>query len=120
MPRILVVEDQADIRDLIRMTLEMGGYDVREAGDGPTALVLADKQAPDLMLLDVMMPGGMTGLDVCRRIRSQSKFRKTRVVMLSARDQPADRRAGKDAGADEYLTKPFSPRELLQVVGRSL
>ncbi len=120
MKQILIVEDQADIRDLIRMTLEMGGYGVHEAPDGNTALQMADRVSPDLMLLDVMMPGGMDGLEVCRRIKANSRHKRTKVLMLSARDQAADRRAGKDAGADDYLTKPFSPRELLQVVTRSI
>ena len=120
MKQIPIVEDQADIRDLVRMTLEMGGYDVHEAPDGQAALQMVDRVAPDLMLLDVMMPGGIDGLEVCRRIRANPRHRRTKILMLSARDQATDRRAGKDAGADDYLTKPFSPRELLQAVTRAL
>lgn len=120
MKKILIVEDQADIRDLVRMTLEMGDFQVHEAPDGAAALRLAEQLSPDLMLLDVMMPGGIDGLEVCRRIRANPRLKRTRILMLSARDQASDRRAGKDAGADDYLTKPFSPRELLQAVTRAL
>ena len=116
MKRILIVDDQQDIRELVRMTLEMDGYQVHEAGDGETGLQMAARVSPDLMLLDVMMPGAIDGLDVCRRIRADLGRRKTKVVMLSARGQPSDHKAGLDAGADAYLSKPFSPRQLLQIV----
>ncbi|WP_088287143.1 response regulator transcription factor [Ideonella sp. A 288] len=120
MKQILIVEDQADIRELIRMTLEMGGFEVHEAADGDAALLMIDRMTPDLMLLDVMMPGTIDGLGVCRRVKASARHRRTKVVMLSARDQPGDRQAGRQAGADEYLTKPFSPRQLLQVVERAI
>ena len=120
MQRVLIVEDQPDIRKLIRMTLEFEAYEIIEAPDGEQGLRLAIELLPDLMLLDVMMPGGIDGLEVCRRIRANPRHRRTKILMLSARDQATDRRAGKDAGADDYLTKPFSPRELLQAVTRAL
>lgn len=120
MPRILIVEDQADIRELVRMTLELERFEVEEAPDGDSALVLAARRPPDLMLLDVMMPGTVDGLGVCQRIKADARQRRTKVVMLSARGSDADRQAGLRAGADAYLTKPFSPRELLQVVARVL
>ncbi len=117
---VLVVEDQAEIRDLIRLTLEMGGYRVSEAPDGQAALDLANQKSFDLVLLDVRMPGALNGLAVCKRLKSDSRHRKTKVVMLSACDQSADVRAGKEAGADKYLTKPFSPRELLSTVSAAV
>jgi DNA-binding response OmpR family regulator len=73
---------------------------------------------PELVLLDVMMPGGIDGFQVCEEIRSEGRLKRTKVVMLTARTQPEDRAKGMKSGADEFLTKPFSPRELLNVVGR--
>ena len=121
MKRILVVDDQQDIRELVRMTLEIDGHEVHEAINGHAALQLAGQLAPDLMLLDVMMSGGIDGLDVCRRIKQQGGAGTPphmKVVMLSALGMKAEQRTGLAAGADGYLTKPFSPRELLAVVAR--
>ncbi len=112
----LVVEDQAEIRELIRVTLEMGGFEVSEAPDGQAAMSMTERTMFDLVLLDVMMPGPLNGLGVCERIKKDRRHRRTKVVMLSARGQSADVEAGRVAGADRYLTKPFSPRELLSVV----
>jgi DNA-binding response OmpR family regulator len=118
MKRILVVDDQEDIRELVRMTLELDGYEVHEAENGDLGLQAVSRLQPDLMLLDVMMPGSLDGLGVCRAVRRAPPSRKLRIVMLSAKGQKADQQAGLDAGADAYLAKPFSPRELLQVVSR--
>jgi len=120
MKRVLIVEDQADIRKLIRMTLEFEDYEIHEANDGAAGLRVAREMKPDLMLLDVMMPGGINGLQVCQRIKADPALRHTKVVMLTARDQPADRQAASAAGADHYLAKPFSPIELLNTVSRLL
>jgi CheY-like chemotaxis protein len=118
MKRVLIVEDQSEIRELIRMTLEMEDYDIHEAEDGRVGLQKAAQLAPNLMLLDVMMPGGIDGFSVCEKIRADARLKKTKVVMLTARAQPDDLARGKAAGADAYLVKPFSPRELLNVVTR--
>ncbi len=118
MKRVLIVEDQEDIRELIRMTLEVEEIDIHEAPDGPAGLEAARRLQPQLMLLDVMMPGGMDGFGVCERVRADPKLKRTRVVLLTARAQPEDRARGLKAGADDYLVKPFSPRELLTVVNR--
>lgn len=118
MKRILIVDDQEDIRELVRMTLEIDGHEVHEAADGADALQMAARCRPDLVLLDIMMPGGIDGLGVCRTLRQQGTGGRPRVVMLSARGQKNDQQAGLQAGADAYLVKPFSPRELLQVVTR--
>lgn len=120
MKRILIVEDQPDLRELIRMSLELGDYEIHEAEDGDSALAMAAQVSPDLMLLDVMMPGSIDGLGVCRRIKADPAHRNIRIIMLSARSQAADRMAGLNAGADDYLVKPFSPRQLLQVVRRTI
>lgn len=120
MKRILIVEDQADIRKLIRMTLEFEDYEIREAADGASGLRLARDFRPDLMLLDVMMPGELDGLQVCRRIKHDDATQSIRVVLLTARGQARDREAGREAGADEYLVKPFSPLQLIETIERLL
>ena len=109
MKKILIVEDQADIRKLIHMTLEFEAYEIHEASDGAQGLRLASALRPDLILLDVMMPGELDGLQVCQRIKSDSSMAGTKVVLLTARGQQKDREAGEQAGADDYLVKPFSP-----------
>jgi DNA-binding response OmpR family regulator len=117
MKNILIVDDHADIRRLIRMTLEFEDYDIREAADGEAALRMAREQLPDLVLLDVMMPGAVNGLEVCRRLRADVPAGQApRVIMLSARGQASDREAGLQAGADVYLVKPFSPLQLIDCI----
>jgi len=116
----LVVEDQADIRKLIRMTLEFEDYEIHEVADAPTAVILAGALQPDLILLDVMMPGEFDGLEACRRLRADARFAKTRIILLSARGQSADIQAGLAAGADAYVLKPFSPLKLLDTIRGSM
>ena len=118
MKRVLIVEDQADIRKLIRMTLEFEPYEIFEAANGVDGLQMADALVPDLMLLDVMMPGEFDGLQVCARVRANPALKDTRVVLLTARGQIEDRDAGRLAGADEYLIKPFSPLQLIETIER--
>lgn len=114
--RILIVEDQADIRKLIRMTLEFGDFELHEASDGESGLNLARAVRPHVMLLDVMMPGLLDGYQVCRHIKQDPQLRRIQVIMLTARGQATDVAAGEDAGADAYLVKPFSPLELIDRV----
>lgn len=116
MKKILIVEDHADIRRLIRMTLEFDNYALREAVDGDSALAIAQDFAPDLLLLDVMMPGRLNGLDVCSILKLQHGA--PRVVLLSARGRSEDLEAGMQAGADAYLVKPFSPLDLIDTINR--
>ena len=118
MTRLLIVEDQPEIRMLIQMALEFEDLEIHEAPDGDAALALLPTLKPDLVLLDVLMPGSRNGLDVCRAIKADATLQATRVVMLSARSQPSDRQAGLAAGADAYLVKPFSPNELLRLIGK--
>jgi DNA-binding response OmpR family regulator len=108
-PRVLVVDDEAPIRVLVRGYLEVEGFDVREADTGPTAVTMARDWAPDLVVLDVMLPG-LDGVEVCREIRT---FSDAYVLMLTARSEEIDRIIGLTVGADDYLAKPFSPRELV-------
>ncbi|MCW5667199.1 MAG: response regulator [Piscinibacter sp.] len=120
MKRILIVEDQSDIRKLIRMTLEFEDYEIHEAADGAFGLRMASAVQPDLVLLDVMMPGELDGLQVCKAIKSNPALARMKVVLLTARGQARDREAGALAGADEYLVKPFSPLQLIETIERLL
>jgi DNA-binding response OmpR family regulator len=115
MTTILVVDDEAPIVDLVRFTLEDAEVRVVEASDGAAALDLARRVKPDLVLLDVHMPR-LDGLEVCRQLRREPDFERTPIIMLTAAGQEADRSSGLSAGADEYLTKPFSPLALLALV----
>lgn len=115
---ILVADDEAPIVELIRCTLEDTQVHVAEAFDGASALRIAKELRPHLVLLDVRMPG-MNGIEVCRRLKAMPECGHTRVVLITAAGQADDRARGLAAGADEYLTKPFSPLALLSLV-RSL
>jgi len=109
MASILVVEDELAINDLIRAELEAEGHVVRQAHDGPTALRLVEEQAPQLVILDWMLPG-LDGLSVCRQLRQNHLMP---IIMLTARSEEVDRVLGLEVGADDYLVKPFGVRELL-------
>lgn len=109
---VLVVEDEPALADLLKYNLEKEGYRVSVANDGEEALVVADESAPDLVVLDWMLPKA-PGIEVCRRLRARQDTRNTPIVMLTARTEEGDRIRGLDVGADDYLTKPFSMNELL-------
>jgi len=113
--KLLIADDEDGIRSLVRMTLESDAYEILEAADGAEALELARAHHPDLLLLDVMMPG-VTGLEVCRTLKSDPATAGITIVMLTARAQDSDREAGRAAGAESYFTKPFSPVALLRKV----
>ncbi len=110
--RILVVEDEEDIQELIRYNLEKESYRVTCAGSGEAALESVVKDIPDLVILDLMLPG-IDGLSVCRELRASDRSRTVPVLMLTAKDDEADIVTGLELGADDYMTKPFSPRVLL-------
>jgi two-component system, OmpR family, phosphate regulon response regulator PhoB len=114
--KILIVDDQADLRKLIRLTLQPANFQVFEAITGQEALERAAEIMPNLVLLDVMMPGDLNGYGVCRALKSQPQFAQTKVILLTARGQEADLELGRVAGADDYLVKPFSPTQLLNLV----
>lgn len=109
---ILVVEDERDIRELVRFHLAQEGYAVREADSGESALSQVATERPALVVLDIMLPG-TDGLEVCRRLRSAEATHNIPIIMLTARAGEVDRVIGLEMGADDYLTKPFSPRELV-------
>lgn len=114
-PTVVVADDDADIRDLVTFKLGSAGYTVVPAADGDEALQLINEHRPELAVLDVMMPG-QSGLDVLRSIRADEALAGTRVILLTARARDVDVDAGFSTGADDYLTKPFSPRELVHRV----
>ena len=110
--QVLVVEDEEDIQELIEYNLTREGYRVECVGSGEEALSTAKDKKPDMIVLDLMLPG-LDGLEVCREIRRDVKVATTPILILSAKGEEADIVAGLELGADDYLTKPFSPRELL-------
>jgi len=111
MPNILVVEDEPAIMELLKVNLVDAGYEVREAGDAETANVLLKESLPDLVLLDWMLPG-QSGLAFAKQLRADPRTKELPVIMVTARTDEADRVAGLEAWVDDYVTKPFSPREL--------
>jgi DNA-binding response OmpR family regulator len=115
MAKVLIADDQPHLRQLVRLTLESGRFEIFEAPDGEVALDVARREHPDLLFLDWTMPG-IPGVEVCRRLRDDPATEAIRIVMLTARSQPADREIARAMGVDDYITKPFSPIELLEKV----
>ena len=111
MPMILVVEDEPAIRELLKVNLAAAGYEVHEAPDAERARIELARELPDLLLLDWMLPG-QSGLALARQLRSTARTRQLPIIMLTARSDEADKVAGLEAWVDDYVTKPFSPREL--------
>ena len=111
-PHVLIVEDEAALVTMLRYNLESEGYRVSEAVDGEEAILLVIEEPPDLILLDWMLPS-LSGIEVCRRIRRNESARDVPIIMLTARGEDSDRVRGLDSGADDYINKPFSPRELM-------
>jgi phosphate regulon transcriptional regulator PhoB len=112
MKRVLIIEDDRDIVELVRYNLANEGFQVSAAFDGGTGLSTLKKTPPDLLLLDLMLPK-LSGLEICREIRKDDSLNRLPILMLTARGEEADRVVGLEMGADDYVTKPFSPRELL-------
>lgn len=112
MKRILIIEDDKDIVELVRYNLAGEGFQVSAAQDGSTGLAAVKKNPPDLLLLDLMLPK-LSGLEICKEIRRDAALNRLPILMLTARGDEADRVVGLEMGADDYVTKPFSPRELV-------
>jgi DNA-binding response OmpR family regulator len=108
----LIVDDEPDLRELVRYNLESGGFEVIEAADGETALALARSAQPEAIVLDVMLPG-LDGLEILRRLRGNPQTRDIPIILLTAKGEESDRIVGLELGADDYVVKPFSPRELV-------
>jgi DNA-binding response OmpR family regulator len=117
--RILVAEDEPDIRELVVITLTLDGFEVASAADGEEALALADNDSFDLIILDVRMPR-MTGYEACRRLRQNETTSGIPIIFLSAKGQESEVQAGLEAGADEYIIKPFAPSDLARRVRAAL
>ncbi len=115
-PRLLLVEDDQALAELLEFRFKAEGYDVISTSDGDEALLLANEQAPDLVVLDWMIEG-TSGIEVCRRLRRTKQTAHVPIIMLTARESEDDRVRGLEIGADDYVTKPFSPRELIARVG---
>lgn len=115
MRKLLIADDEEGIRKLVRMTLQRDSFEIIEATDGEEALELAREHLPELLLLDVAMPG-LSGLDVCKALKSDPATAGITIVMLTAQAQQSDVDRGQEAGADDYFTKPFSPVSLLRKV----
>ncbi len=118
--RILIVDDHADLRKLIRLTLMTTPYVLHEAANGRDALQRAAETNPDLVILDVMMPGDLNGYQVCQHIKDDPTLAHTTVMLITARGQQADLEEGARVRADAYLVKPFSPIQLLDLVTQTL
>ena len=118
--RLLIVDDQPEIRNLLALTLDADNYELHHANNWVTALAMTRAIKPDLVLLDVIMPGEFDGLEVCRRIKADKELSSTIVMIISARSQVADKQQGMESGADDYLTKPFSPLMLMEKVSMLL
>jgi len=110
--KILIVEDESDIAELIRYNVERAGYQAQVLRDGHQALQFLRREVPDLLVLDLMLPG-MDGLELCRRLRAEPATRALPIIMVTAKGEETDRVVGLEMGADDYLVKPFSPRELV-------
>lgn len=111
-PRVLIVEDEEALSTLLQYNLDKEGYEVTTTADGDEAVTLIAEQMPDLVLLDWMLPG-LSGIELCRRLRSRPQTRNLPVIMITARGEETDRVRGLDTGADDYISKPFSMTELL-------
>jgi two-component system phosphate regulon response regulator PhoB len=110
--RVLIVEDEKDVREMLRLNLKAGGFDVLEAHNGAEGLAIAKAELPSVVILDLMMPE-MSGMEVCRALRRNPATSRIPILMLTAKSTEVDKVAGLEVGADDYVTKPFSPRELL-------
>lgn len=114
--KLLIVDDHDELRELLKMTLEYSDFELLEARDGRQALELVEQHQPDALILDIMMPGELDGIDVCQSIKANAETAHIKVVLLSAKGQKDDIRAGRDVGADAYFVKPFSPMSLLECI----
>jgi len=113
--RIMVVDDEPDIVKIVRISFELANYGVIECNSGEECLEKLKTEKPDIILLDIMMPG-LSGYETCREIRKNSAFKNTKIVMLTAKGQKGDAEEGLQSGADDYIIKPFDPYELIEQV----
>ena len=114
--KILIIEDQEDVRKLIHLSLGDEQYTIYEANNGDSGLALAQQFKPDLILMDIMMPGLMNVYQICDKLKNEDDFKNTKIIFLTARAQEQDMLDGYRSGCDEYLVKPFSPIKLAEIV----
>lgn len=120
MKKILIVDDEEKVRKLVEVTLSVGDLEILHAASGDEALSVVRESKPDLILLDVMMPGKLDGLDVCRILKKDPETKDIYIIMLTAKGQQVDKESGFASGADEYFVKPFSPMELMDKIDNIL
>jgi len=116
MKKVLIVDDHAEVRRLVEMTLRVGDYKILQAQNGQEAIEIARNKKPDLIIMDIMMPGNMDGLEATRILKDDPETKDSIIIMLTAKGQEFDKEKGLEAGADDYFTKPFSPLELIKKV----
>ncbi|MCH7782883.1 response regulator [candidate division KSB1 bacterium] len=116
MKKILVVDDQAEVRELVEVTLRSEEYEIIQAKSASEAIEKAKSEKPDLIILDIMMPGGMDGYEVCKILKSDPATKKITIIFLTAKGQEVDKEKGFDAGGDGYFAKPFSPLKLIEKI----
>ena len=116
MKKILIVDDQVEVRELVELTLRVEDYQIFQAKSGEDAIEIAKAEKPELIIMDIMMPGGMDGLEATRIIKNDPETEGCTVIMLTAKGQQADKEIGLKAGASDYFAKPFSPLDLMRKV----
>jgi len=116
MKKVLIVDDNPEVRRLVEMTLRVGEYKVFQAQSGQEAIEAAREKKPDLIIMDIMMPGAMDGLEATRMLKNDPETKDISIIMLTAKGQEFDKEKGIEAGADDYFVKPFSPLELIKKV----
>ena len=116
MKKILIVDDRLEVRELVEVTLRVKDYRILQASSGEEALEMVQSEKPDLILMDIMMPGGMDGLEATRILKNDPSTKDCTIIILTAKGQKTDREKGLEAGADDYFVKPFSPLDLIKKV----
>ncbi len=118
MKKILIVDDEEKVRKLVEVTLSVGDLEIVHASSGDEALKVAQETRPDIILLDIMMPGSLDGFDVCRVLKKDPDTKDIYIIMLTAKGQQADKQKGLASGANDYFVKPFSPMDLMDKIDK--
>ncbi len=116
MKKILIVDDQVELRELMKVTLRFGNYKILQAANGLDAICIAKKEKPDLVIMDIMMPGEIDGLEATRRIKSDPQTKTCKIIMLTAKGQDTDKEKGAKLNIEDYFVKPFSPLDLINKI----
>ncbi len=116
MKKILIVDDQLEVRELVEVTLRVGAYQILQAVSGEEAIEIVRSERPELIIMDIMMPGKIDGLEATRILKNDPEMKDCKIVILTAKGQETDRTRGYEAGVDDYFVKPFSPLDLIRKV----